>query len=146
MEYNKRLFDSLNAIAKKYEELNQQLESSNLSVEQMKEINRQIKHSHPIYEAFNKYKKLIDDALQDEKILNDKVDNELKEIAQIELDDIKSQIPILEEQLKVLLLPVDPNNDKNVIVEMRPAAGGDESSIFVANLFDTYKRYADKQN
>jgi peptide chain release factor 1 len=44
-----------------------------------------------------------------------------------------------------LLLPVDPNNDKNVIIEMRPAAGGDEASIFVADLFDTYKRYADKQ-
>ena len=58
----------------------------------------------------------------------------------------KNMIPDTEKQLQILLLPIDPNNDKNVIVEMRPAAGGDEASIFVSNLFETYRRYAEKQN
>lgn len=64
---------------------------------------------------------------------------------QLELDNAKNIIPNLEEQLKILLLPNDPNNGKNVIIEMRPAAGGDEASIFVSDLFDTYKRYIENQ-
>lgn len=145
MEYNKRLFESLEAIAKKYVELNQQLETASVPVSQLTEINKQIKHAQPIYEKFNEYKKLIDDGIQDEKLLSSETDKDLIELAKLELEDIKSKIPTLEEQIKILLLPVDPNNDKNVIVEMRPGAGGDEASIFVADLFDTYKRYADKQ-
>ena len=69
MEYNKRLFESLESIAKKYVELNQQIEQATLSVSQLTEVNKQIKHTMPIYEKFNEYKKLIDNGVQDEKIL-----------------------------------------------------------------------------
>lgn len=145
MEYNKRLFESLESIAKKFVELNQKLESANLPVSQLTDINRQIKHTAPIYEKFNEYKKLIDNGIQDEKIVSSETDKDLVELAKLELDEIKSKIPTLEEEIKILLLPVDPNNEKNVIVEMRPGAGGDEAGIFVADVFDMYKRYADKQ-
>lgn len=145
MEYNKRLYESLESIAKKHIELNKQIEQANLPIAQLTEINKQIKHSTPIFEKFNEYKKLIDNGIQDEKILANESDKDLLDLAKMELDEIKSSIPKLEEQIKILLLPVDPNNEKNVIVEMRPGAGGDESSIFVADLFDTYKRFADKQ-
>lgn len=145
MEYNKGLFESLSIIAKKYESLTKQIESENLSIDQIRELNRQIKKNKPIYEGFKNYEKLVNNAKQALEILNQKTDLDLHEMAQMELDEITSKIPDIEEQLKILLLPVDPNNDKNVIIEMRPAAGGDEASIFVADLFDTYKRYADKQ-
>jgi peptide chain release factor 1 len=144
VEYNKRLFDSLQSITNKYNELNVQLETANLPINQLTDINKQLKRNKPIVERFNIYKKLLDNAIQDEKILNSNNDKELMEMAKLELEEIKIKLPSLENELKILLLPVDPNDEKNVIVEMRPAAGGDEASIFVADLFDTYQRYADK--
>ena len=88
---------------------------------------------------------MIDNGLQAEKILNSSNTDDLVELAKMELEEIKEKIPFFEKELKILLIPNDPNDEKNVIVEMRPGVGGDESCIFVANLFDTYKRYADKQ-
>ena len=144
MEYNKRLFDSLQSISNKYYELNTQLETASLPINQLTDINKQLKKQKPIVEKFIVYKKMIEDGSQAEKILFSNKDEDLIEIAKAELEDIKVNLPIIENDLKVLLLPVDPNNEKNVIIEMRPAAGGDESSIFVADLFDTYQKFADK--
>ena len=145
MEYDKNLYTSLESIAEKYNDLNNQIENSNVDFNQLKEINKAIKHTKPIYEKFLTYKKMIDNAVQDEKVLDSNSDADLIELAKMELDDIKTQIPSIESELKIMLIPRDPNNDKNVIVEMRPGVGGDESCIFVADLFDTYKKYADKQ-
>ena len=145
MEYDKNLYSSLEAIKQKYDELSKKLEQSNLSIEEITNINKTIKHTQPVYEKFLVFKKLIDNGLQAEKILNSSNADDLVELAKIELEEIKEKIPSIEKELKILLIPNDPNDEKNVIVEMRPGVGGDESCIFVANLFDTYKRYADKQ-
>ena len=145
MEYDKNLYSSLEAIKQKYDELSKKLEQSNLSIEEITNINKTIKHTQPVYEKFLAFKKLIDNGLQAEKILNSSNADDLVELAKIELEEIKEKIPSFEKELKILLIPNDPNDEKNVIVEMRPGVGGDESCIFVANLFDTYKRYADKQ-
>ena len=145
MEYDKNLYSSLEAIKQKYDELSKKLEQSNLSIEEITNINKTIKHTQPVYEKFLVFKKLIDNGLQAEKILNSSNADDLVELAKIELEEIKEKIPSIEKEFKILLIPNDPNDEKNVIVEMRPGVGGDESCIFVANLFDTYKRYADKQ-
>ena len=145
MEYDKNLYSSLEAIKQKYDELSKKLEQSNLSIEEITNINKTIKHTQPVYEKFLAFKKLIDNGLQAEKILNSSNADDLVELAKMELEEIKEKIPSFEKELKILLIPNDPNDEKNVIVEMRPGVGGDESCIFVANLFDTYKRYADKQ-
>ena len=145
MEYDKNLYSSLEAIKQKYDELSKKLEQSNLSIEEITNINKTIKHTQPVYEKFLAFKKLIDNGLQAEKILNSSNTDDLVELAKMELEEIKEKIPSIEKELKILLIPNDPNDEKNVIVEMRPGVGGDESCIFVANLFDTYKRYADKQ-
>ena len=145
MEYDKNLYSSLEAIRQKYDELSKKLERSNLSIEEITNINKTIKHTQPVYEKFLVFKKLIDNGLQAEKILNSSNTDDLVELAKMELEEIKEKIPSFEKELKILLIPNDPNDEKNVIVEMRPGVGGDESCIFVANLFDTYKRYADKQ-
>ena len=86
--------------------------------------NKAIKHTKPIYEKFLTYKKMIENAVQDEKVLDSNSDADLIELAKMELDDIKAQIPSIESELKIMLIPRDPNNDKNVIVEMRPGVGG----------------------
>lgn len=145
MEFDKNLYQSLEAIVKQYNELNDKVESGMLGIHELKEVNRAIKRNKPIYDKFLIYQKLIDDGIQDEKVLNEGGDNELINLAKMELEDIKNQIPAIEDELKILLIPQDPNNDKDVIVEMRPGVGGDESCIFVVDLFECYKRYADKQ-
>ena len=148
MEYNKQLYNSINKIASKYEELNAKLQSANISFSEEKEIKIQLKGYHQVVSEFEKFKHLINEGLETEKMLsnqNASLDIEFVELAKKELDEIKNKIPSMEIELKKMLLPADPNKDKDVIIEMRPAAGGDESAIFVTNLFDTYKRYCDSQ-
>ncbi len=143
MEYNVKLFQALEKVFTKTNELQKELEDSNISVDRIKEINKQLKSTEKLIEKFVIYKQKINELIDAEKIINNEKDLELLELAKEIIGANKHLIPKWEEELQVLLLPKDPNNDKNVIVEMRPAAGGDESSIFVADLFETYKRYAE---
>ncbi len=146
MEYNKKLLDSLIKINQKNDELNSLLETIGNDARKIKEINLQLKQTSKIREPFLQYQKMINDGLNAEEMLKTETNKEMIELLKLELDEVKSKLPQLEENLKVLLLPEDPNNNKNVIIEMRPAAGGDEASIFVADLFDTYKRYIENQD
>ena len=84
--------------------------------------------------------------IDDDKSILDSDDSELKEIAQEELIDLESRKAMLEEELKVLLLPRDPNDDKNLILEIRAGTGGDEAALFAADLFRVYTRYAERRN
>lgn len=147
MEYNKKLFEALEKIYKKHGELNHELETNtSLSIEQIKNINKQLKQSNKIVEKFLEYKKMINDTVDAEVLLANEKDIEMINMAKEIITTNKDKLPNVEKQLQILLLPVDPNNDKNVIIEMRPAAGGDEASIFVANVFEMYRRYAERQN
>lgn len=146
MEYNKKLLDSLIKINQKNDELNSLLETIGNDARKIKEINLQLKQTSKIREPFSQYQKMINDGLNAEEMLKTETNKEMIELLKLELDEVKSKLPQLEENLKLLLLPEDPNNNKNVIIEMRPAAGGDEASIFVADLFDTYKRYIENQD
>ncbi|MGL4951548.1 MAG: peptide chain release factor 1 [Mycoplasma sp.] len=146
MEYNKQLFAALTTIKNKYEQMSKELETAELSVERMTEVNRQIKTTWKIVQPFLEYEKILQEGIDGEKLFETEKDQEMLDLAKELVANAKSRIPEFEEKLKILLLPSDPNNDKNVIIEMRPAAGGDEASIFVANLFETYKQYAESQN
>jgi peptide chain release factor 1 len=145
MEYNRRLYESLIKLTDRYDALNLELEDPSIPVSKVTEINKQIKRISPIKDKFLVYKKLINDGTNDETFLNNNTSPDLVELAKMELDDIKNNLPILEEELKILLLPVDPYDEKNIIMEMRPAAGGNEASIFTADLFETYKNYCEGQ-
>ncbi len=146
MEYNKNLYQALDKVYKNSIELNKQLENESLEFEKVKEINKQLKQSSKIVEKFLVYQKTIQDWDEAEKILGSETDQELLDFSKTIIASCKNDVPTLEQELAILLLPSDPNNDKNVIIEMRPAAGGDESSIFVSDLFNAYKRYAENQN
>lgn len=146
MEYNKKLFDSLVKINQKNNELNTLLETVGNDVNKIKEINIQLKQTSKIQQPFLRYQKLVNDGLNAEEMLKTETNKDMLDLLKAELENVKISVPKLEEELKILLLPEDPNNNKNVIIEMRPAAGGDEASIFVADLFDTYKRYIESQN
>ena len=100
----------------------------------------------PIVEKYKEYKSAKEAYEETKEILHDKsADDELKEMAKMEMEELEEQIETIEEELKILLLPKDPNDDKNVFVEIRAGTGGDEAALFAADLFRMYARYAERQ-
>ncbi|NLM04912.1 MAG: peptide chain release factor 1 [Clostridiales bacterium] len=100
----------------------------------------------PIVEKYKEYKSAKEAYEETKEILHDKsTDDELKEMAKMEMEELEEQIETIEEELKILLLPKDPNDDKNVFVEIRAGTGGDEAALFAADLFRMYARYAERQ-
>lgn len=144
MYYDQKVFESLLVIKKKYDTLNIELEQAHCDFQKVKKINKIIKDHKQLVTKFVVYQKLLDDIAAADKIINDsKSDHELVELAQLEIEENKKKASYLLHELKLLLLPKDANDNKNVIVEIRPAAGGNEANIFVFDLFNMYKKYAD---
>ena len=100
----------------------------------------------PIVEAYKQYKQAKQDVEDSLALLEEESDEEMREMAKEELSDAKKRIEELEQQLKILLLPKDPNDDKNVIVEIRAGAGGDEAALFASELYRMYVHYAERQH
>ena len=138
------MYDKLKKIIEAYEELEAKLGDPAVLADQ-KEYTRLAKeHSRQgeLAEAARKYISLCDQLTSAKEELKAESDPELKELAQEEIDELEPQIPELEEEIKFMLLPADPNDDKDIIVEIRSGAGGDEASIFAGDLFKMYERYA----
>jgi peptide chain release factor 1 len=108
-------------------------------------LNKEYRELEPIVEAGDKYRKLIEDLEAAKDILQNEKDEELREMAKDEVFTIEQQLPTLEEEIKLLLIPADPQDSKNAIVEIRAGAGGDEASIFAGDLFRMYAKYAEKR-
>lgn len=138
------MFQKLDEVEKRYEYLNSQISDPQVIADNevwtkyMKE-HANISEVVETYKEYKVVKKAIDDA---KEMLNDP---EMAELAQIELDDNREKIEKLEEKLKVLLLPKDPNDDKNVIIEIRGGAGGEEAALFAYDLYRMYTMYAEKK-
>jgi peptide chain release factor 1 len=137
------MFDRLDQLEARYEELGAQLGDPNIVKDQ--ENYRKVSKAHrdlePAVEKFREYRK-VKTAVADAKSMLTEPD--MKEMAQAELDELEPKIPVLEEELKVLLLPKDPNDDKNIVLELRAGTGGDEASLFVAEVFRMYLRFAEQ--
>lgn len=136
------LYKALFSYHKKYLDLCKQLETETNGKE-ITRINKEISKLTEISENFLVYKKELENENECLKIIKQEKNQEFIKLAQEELENSKQQIKKLEIYLQKLLIPKDPLDEKNVIVEMRAAAGGDESSIFVENLFGVYKKYSD---
>ena len=141
------MFDKIEIFSKRYDELNNRLYDPSVAGDATKfnETMKEIKSIEPIVLKYREYKKAqhtVEDSLE---ILKSENDQELRELAQMEMDEAKETLPGLEEELKILLLPKDPNDDRNVIVEIRGGTGGEESSLFAGDLFRMYSMYADKK-
>ena len=130
------MFLKLEKAEEKYKSLNDQLLNIDISKDfsLQKSIMKELKHLEPIIEKFREYKK-INKELEDCKEILSSSEQELKEMAELEIKDLNEKIEKTQEELKILLLPKDPNDDKNVIIEIRGGAGGDEAALFAANLF-----------
>jgi peptide chain release factor 1 len=96
-------------------------------------------------DAYREYKQVKEQHADAKAMLEDKLDADMRDMVKEEVNDLEPQIEKLEERLKLLLIPKDPNDDKNVIIEIRGAAGGDEAALFAGNLFRMYSRFADAQ-
>lgn len=138
------MFDKLENVEKRYEELNEKISDPEVIANQSEWQKLMKEHAdiQDIVEKYREYKKLQNSIEDLKEMLNDK---EMHDLAQMELDEARENLPKIEEELKLLLVPKDPNDDKNVIVEIRGGAGGEESSLFAGDLFRMYSMYAEKK-
>ncbi|EIJ80296.1 peptide chain release factor 1 [Bacillus methanolicus PB1] len=139
------MFDRLQAVEDRYEKLNELLSDPEI-VNDPKKLREYSKEQSDIQETVQTYReyKEVKKQYQDAKaMLEEKLDPEMREMVKEEIDELEERIENLEEKLKILLLPKDPNDDKNVIFEIRGAAGGDEAALFAGDLYRMYSRYAE---
>lgn len=141
------MFSKLDDIIKKYEDLTQ--ESSNPSVYsdsgRFRKISKELSDLKPIVEKYQEYKEVLKSLDEAKSIIKESNDKELVELAEMELDESRVKIGILAEELKFLLLPKDPYDDKNIFLEIRAGTGGDEASLFAADMLRMYSRYAENR-
>ncbi len=139
------MFDKLEAIVMRYEDIMNELNEPQVAQDQQRfrALMKEQSDLAPIVEAYKEYRKNkqdIDDSLM---MLSEESDEDMKEMLKEELNNAKKNVEALEGRLKVLLLPKDPNDDKNVIVEIRAGAGGDEAALFAAEIYRMYVHYAE---
>lgn len=141
------MFEKIEIFDKRYSELSERLYQPSVAgnPEEYQKIMKEIKSIEEIVLTYRKYKEAVQTEKDSLEILEETSDKELKELAQAELNEAKDNIESLSEKLKILLLPKDPNDERNVIVEIRGGAGGEESALFSAVLFRMYSMYAEKK-
>ncbi|MDH4466530.1 MAG: peptide chain release factor 1 [Bacteriovoracaceae bacterium] len=137
------MFDKLEKVIQKFNSLTDKLGDPTLydRPQELKEVNTERSHLEPIAIAYQQYKKLRDDIVGAKDLLHQETDPEMKEMAREELSQNEALMTKLEQEIKILLLPKNPIDDKNVMVEIRAGAGGDEASIFVGDVLRMYQNY-----
>ena len=141
------MFDKLNFLEEKYKELNSLISDPDVIVDQerWRRLMKEQKDLTPIVEKYKEYKKAKETIEESLELLGTKLDKDFEELVKMEMEEAKASIGTIEEELKVLLLPKDPNDDKNVIVEIRAGAGGDEAALFCGDLYRMYTMYSDSR-
>ena len=141
------MFERLNQIEARYEELTQALASPDIMTDSAKFQKTAKAHSEisPMVERYREYKDLKKGIAESRAMLAEEKDPEMRAYAQEELDKLEARVAAVEAELKVLLLPKDPNDEKDVILEIRAGTGGDEATLFAAEMFRMYTRYAETQ-
>ncbi len=138
------IYTKLASLAERHEEIGMLMSSPEVIHNQTKfrEFSKEYSDLQPLVETFNRYQQLLNRQKSANALLADD-DLEMRSMAQEELQELKGQLEQLEKELQVFLIPVDPDDDKNVFLEIRAGAGGDEAAIFAGNLFRMYCRYAE---
>jgi len=137
------MYDRLDLIEKQYKQMQEKLASGTLEVKEMTLLLKESSQLSEIVEVYEFYKTKQTELDDLEAIIEDESDDDILEMAHLEIATLKETLEKTEEKLKILLLPKDPNDEKNVIVEIKGAAGGDEGNIFAGDLFRMYARYAE---
>ena len=141
------LVDKLQELKKKYLNLSEQLSDPEVMGDMKKfiQLNKEYRELEPIVAAADKYCKMVQDLEGAKEILLNEKDEDLRDLAKEELSAIESEIPGMEEEIKLLLIPKDPQDDKNAILEIRGGTGGDEAAIFAGDLYRMYAKFCEKK-
>ena len=141
------MLQKINIVNQRFDELNDLIIQPDIISDQKKyvQLTKEYKDIKTIVDIGEIYKSLLDNISEAEEIISTEKDPEMIEMAKLQLDEAKKEIPKIEEEIKVLLIPKDPDDAKNVVVELRAGAGGDEASIFAGDLFRMYSKYSEKR-
>ena len=142
------MFERLQAVEDRYDHLNEMLSDPDVvsDMKKLRDYSKEQSGLQETVETYRIYKSALAEQENAKEMLDEPLDDEMKELVKMELSELDDKIEELEAQLKLLLVPKDPNDSKNVIMEIRGAAGGDEAALFAGNLFRMYSRYAEMNN
>ena len=141
------MLDRLKEIETKYENLGESINDPDVIANQdeWRKLMKEYSDMTPIIEKYREYKTLSEEIEDELEMLKEKLDDDFREMVKEELSENKQKLETVKNELTILLIPKDPNDDKNVIVEIRGGAGGDEAALFAGDLFRMYSRYAERQ-
>lgn len=141
------MLDKLMVLEDKYKELSEKVADPEIISDQptWQKLMKENSELEPIVMKYREYRKVNETIAESKQILEEESDEDLRKLAKMELSEAESQIAEIEDELKLLLVPKDPNDEKNVIVEIRGGAGGDEAALFAGDLFRMYSRYAERK-
>jgi len=141
------MFDKLDKIVERVQEIQQLLSDPAIVADQkrFRELGKELRTLEPIVESFQRYKKASNDFKGSKELLDSAADPELKALAQEEYDKLITEVATLEEELKLLLVPQDPYDSKNFIMEIRAGTGGEEAALFASDLYRMYTRFAERK-
>lgn len=141
------IFERLEGVKIRFEEVAQQINDPAVmsDVQRFIKLNKEYKNLEPLMEAYKNYKNVLSNISSARDILNLEKDEEMREMAKLELEGLESQVVPMEEEIKLLLLPADPEDEKNAILEIRAGTGGDEASLFAGDLFRMYTKFCEQK-
>ncbi|MEF9938360.1 peptide chain release factor 1 [Carnobacterium sp.] len=141
------MYDKLQGVEGRYEELGELLSDPEVisDTKRLMALTKEEANLRETVSVYRRYKVVVDDIADTEEMLGENLDSDMAEMAKEELSALKKEKEALEETIKILLLPKDENDDKNIIMEIRGAAGGDEAALFAGDLFGMYQKYAEGQ-
>jgi peptide chain release factor 1 len=144
---NNLILEKLEAVKMRFEEIGRTLTAPDVMDDMKKyiQLNKEYKELSPVIAAYVEYKNALSNINSAKAILADEKDDEMREMAKAELDELNGKVGGMEEKLKILLLPADPQDGKNAILEIRAGTGGDEASIFAGDLFRMYSKFCEQK-
>jgi len=140
---NNMILERLEGVKQRFIEVGELLTKTDVlsDMERYVKLNREYKDLQPIIESYERYKLALTNITSTKELLSTEKDEEMREMAKAELEQLNTGIPEMEEEIKMLLIPVDPEDEKNAVMEIRAGSGGDEASIFAGDLFRMYSKY-----
>ena len=144
---NNMILDKLQGVKERFEEVGRLINEPGIMTDMKRyvKLNKEYRELEPIVAAFNEYSDIISNIQSARDILGSEKDEELREMAKNEMEELNEKLPEMEEEIKLLLLPADPEDGKNAIMEIRAGTGGDEASIFAGDLFRMYTKYCEEK-
>jgi peptide chain release factor 1 len=143
-----RILDKYENIKYRFEEVGQQITDPEVMKDMKRyvKLSQEYKHLEELVKSFEEYKNIVDNIASTKQLLSEETDEEMREMAKEELEELESQIEPKEQEIKMLLVPADPDDSKNAILEIRAGTGGDEASIFAGDLYRMYSKFCERKN